>query len=157
MSGLNKAILVGNLGRDPEMRFTPDGIGVTDFSLAVSEGKSDTVWFRISCWRGLAELTNKYLRKGQQVYVEGRLRPREYEGQDGKRRFTLDVVAEKVVFLGHKPENEHDIPVGGVSDEIPEDISHLDAELPRRDNGVGLAVQPEAEAVVGGDGNSLGE
>jgi len=106
MSGLNKVILVGNLGRDPEMRYTKDGVPVTDFSLAVSDGSkaADTTWFRVSCWRGLGELANTHLRKGRQVYVEGRLRPREYEGQDGAPRFALDVVADKVVFLGKKPE-----------------------------------------------------
>ncbi|MBA7534261.1 Single-stranded DNA-binding protein [subsurface metagenome] len=103
MSGLNKVLLIGNLGRDPEMRFTPDGKAVTDFSLAVSDGKADTVWYRIVCWQGLAEVVNKSLVKGRQVYVEGRLHPKQWEGKDGKLHTSLDVMADKVVFLGSKP------------------------------------------------------
>lgn len=107
MSGLNKVILIGNLGRDPEMRFTPEGTPVTDFSLAVSTGKKDdTVWFRVVCWQGLAEKVNEYLVKGRQVYVEGRLHPKTWEGKDGQLRTSLDVMADKVVFLGAKPEAE---------------------------------------------------
>lgn len=135
MSGLNKAILVGNLGGNPEMRYTADGIPVTAFSLAASDGKkTETVWYRISCWRGLAELTNKHLSKGQQVYVEGRLHPHEYDDRDGKRRFALDVVAEKVVFLGRKLENG-DTPV-----------PDADSDTALDSNGDGLPVRPEAEA-----------
>lgn len=104
MSGLNKVLLIGNLGRDPEMRFTPDGKAVTDFSLAVSDGKADAVWYRVVCWQGLAEVVNEHLVKGRQVYVEGRLRPKQWEGKDGKLHTSLDVLADKVVFLGGKPE-----------------------------------------------------
>lgn len=106
MAGLNKLLLIGNLGNDPEMRFTPEGKAVTNFSLAVTNGKSDTVWFRVVTWEGLAETVNEYLTKGRQVYVEGRLRPREWEGQDGKKHTSLDVVASKVVFLGAKSSQE---------------------------------------------------
>jgi single-strand DNA-binding protein len=151
MSGLNKALLIGNLGRDPEMRYTPDGVPVTDFSLAVSDGKVDAVWFRVSCWRTLAELTNKYLLKGQQVYVEGRLRPREYEGPDGKRHSTLDVIADKVVFLGRKP--GLGVPDSGVvlTDTVPiaeaaEDLGQLHPGAALDSNRVGLPIQPKAEA-----------
>ena len=138
MSGLNKSILVGNLGRDPEMRYTPDGVPVTAFSLAVSDGKkAEAVWFRISCWRGLAELTNKHLTKGQQVYVEGRLHPHEYDDRDGKRRIALDVVAEKVVFLGRKPDNDGAL------------IPDADLEAALDSDGDGLPIRPEAEAGEG--------
>lgn len=108
MAGLNKLLLIGNLGNDPEMRFTPEGKAVTNFSLAVTDGKSDTVWFRVVSWEGLAEKVNQYLTKGRQVYVEGRLRPREWEGQDGKKHTSLDVVASKIVFLGAKSSQEKD-------------------------------------------------
>jgi len=84
------------------MRFTPEGKAVTNFSLAVTDGKADTIWFRVVTWQGLAKKVNEYLSKGRQVYVEGRLRPREWEGQDGKKRTSLDVVASKIVFLGAK-------------------------------------------------------
>ena len=106
MAGLNKILLIGNLGNDPEMRFTPEGKAVTNFSLAVTDGKSDTIWFRVVTWQGLAEKVNEYLTKGRQVYVEGRLRPREWEGQDGKKRTSLDVVASKVIFLGAKSQGK---------------------------------------------------
>lgn len=106
MAGLNKLLLIGNLGNDPEMRFTPEGKAVTNFSLAVTDGKSDTVWFRVVTWERLAETVNEYLIKGRQVYVEGRLRPREWEGQDGKKHTSLDVVASKIVFLGAKASQE---------------------------------------------------
>ena len=85
---MNKVILIGNVGRDPEMRYTPSGQAVTSFSVATSYGKGDdkaTEWFNCSAWGKQAELTNEYLRKGSQVYVEGRIRSREYE-VDGKPR-----------------------------------------------------------------------
>ena len=116
MAGLNKLLLIGNLGNDPEMRFTPEGKAVTNFSLAVTDGKSETVWFRVVSWQGLAEKVNEYLTKGRQVYVEGRLRPREWEGQDGKKHTSLDVVASKVVFLGAKSSQEKTEGAGGEED-----------------------------------------
>jgi len=113
MAGLNKVTLIGNLGHKPEMRYTPDGVAVTDFSLAVTDGKreADTVWFRVSCWRALGELVNTHLDKGRQVYVEGRLRHRTYKKQDGSDGCGLDVIADKVVFLGRKSEG----PAGAAS------------------------------------------
>ena len=99
---MNKVILIGNVGRDPEMRYTPQGQAVTSFSIATSYGKGDdkaTEWFNCSAWGKQAELTNEYLRKGSQVYVEGRIRSREYE-VDGKPRFSLDVSVNQVQFLG---------------------------------------------------------
>jgi len=157
MSGLNKVILVGNLGRDPEMHYTPDGLPVTDFSLAVTDGKADTVWYRVSCWRGLAEVTNKHLVKGQQVYVEGRLRPREYEGQDGKRHFTLDVVSDKVVFLGRKADHGEPSNGGDNGGDVPfeEPGEELDPDAALDSNRDGLPIQPEAE--VGAEGLEKGE
>ena len=106
---MNKVILIGNVGRDPEMRYTPQGQAVTSFSIATSYGKGDakaTEWFNCSAWGKQAELTNEYLRKGSQVYVEGRIRSREYE-VDGKTRFSLDVSVNQVQFLGTgKPTSE---------------------------------------------------
>jgi len=142
MSGLNKVILVGNLGRDPEMHYTADGLAVTDFSLAVSDGKADIPqWFRVSCWRGLAETVNKHLAKGRQVYVEGRLYLKEFKGQDGKPHHALDVVAEKVVFLGSKPA---ETPENGDGAELAGDSP--DAALDS--DGDGLPIRPKAEAGV---------
>jgi len=119
MAGLNKILLIGNLGNDPEMRFTPEGKAVTNFSLAVTDGKADTIWFRVVTWQGLAEKVNEYLTKGRQVYVEGRLRPREWDGQDGKKRTSLDVVASKVIFLGAKSQEK---PEEAAGEEAGEDV-----------------------------------
>ena len=99
---MNKVILIGHLGRDPEMRYTPSGQAVTSFSIATSYGKGDnksTEWFNCSAWEKQADLCNQYLRKGSQVYVEGRIRSREYE-VDGKPRFSMDVAVNQVQFLG---------------------------------------------------------
>ncbi len=104
-----KLIIVGNLGRDPEMRYTADGTPVTSFSVATSRRWTDqsgqqqerTVWFRVSAWRQLAETCNQYLSKGRQVLVEGELtEPRPYQSRDGDWRASLDVTARTVRFLG---------------------------------------------------------
>ena len=104
-----KIIIVGNLGRDPEMRYTPDGTPVTNFSVATSRRWTDasgqqqerTVWFRVSAWRRLAETCNQYLSKGRQVLVEGDIQePRVFQGRDGEWRASLDVRAWTVKFLG---------------------------------------------------------
>jgi single-strand DNA-binding protein len=100
-------MLIGNLGRDPEMRFTPSGKPVTDFSLAVSrrrrspEGENidETEWFRIVCWDRLAEISDQFLNKGSKVYVEGRVQIRKYTGNDGQERTSVDVVATDLLML----------------------------------------------------------
>lgn len=108
MAGINKAIIVGNLGRDPEMRYTPDGTAVANFSIATSESWTDkqsgekkekTEWHRIVAWRRLGEICGEYLHKGSQVYVEGKLQTRSWE-QDGVTRYSTEVVASTVQFLG---------------------------------------------------------
>jgi len=104
----HKVIAVGRLGRDPEMRYTPEGHPVTNFSLATDVGwgeKKHTVWFRVTAWRQLAETCNTYLKKGRLVLVEGELgEPRPYEGRDGKWRASLDLTARDVRFLGGRGE-----------------------------------------------------
>ena len=105
--GLNKVLLIGNLGKDPEMKYTPQGKPMTTFSVAVSrrrqtpdgEWKDETEWFRIVAWQKLAEQCNEYLRKGSKVYIEGRLQTREWQGQDGQTRQTVEVVANEMVIL----------------------------------------------------------
>lgn len=104
----NKIIVVGNLGRDPELRYTPQGTAVCDFSIATNEKKRDksgemqdvTTWFRVTTWGKLAETASKYLSKGKSVYVEGRLRLEEYTDREGKQRFNLEVNASEMHFLG---------------------------------------------------------
>jgi single-strand DNA-binding protein len=110
MAGLSKVILVGNLGSDPEMRYTPSGKAVTSFRMATSrryttpagESREETDWFRVSVWGKQAEQCNQYLSKGRQVYVEGRLHARSWQGQDGQTRTSLDVTADRVLFLGRQ-------------------------------------------------------
>ena len=120
MSGLNKVILIGNLGKDPEMRFTPNGDAVTSFSVGVNDGK-ETEWFNIVAWKKLAETCNQFLSKGKQVCVEGRLHTRTWDGDDGQKHYKTEVNANKVVFLGAKdtPEREATKPGELEPDDIP--------------------------------------
>lgn len=110
MASFNKITIVGYLGRDPEIRYTPSGEAVCNFSVATTERRKDatgefqdqTTWFKITVWRRQAELANQYLSKGKQVYVEGRLRQAEYTDRDGNRRTALEVTASDIQFLGSK-------------------------------------------------------
>ena len=108
MAGVNKVILVGNLGRDPEVRYTKSGQAVASFSLATSErwtGKDGnkeekTEWHRIVAWGKLGEICGEYLSKGKQVYIEGRLQTREWEDNDGNKKQTTEIVANNMTMLG---------------------------------------------------------
>jgi single-strand DNA-binding protein len=107
MASLNKIMLIGNVGSDPEMRYTPNGKAVTSFRMATNyryagsdgERREETEWFRVSVWGRQAESCNQFLSKGKRVYVEGRLRSRSWEGQDGQMRTSLEVSANRVIFL----------------------------------------------------------
>jgi len=107
MVGLNAVMLIGNVGTDPEMRYAPSGSPVTSFRLAVNrrfntgegERTEETEWFNVVTWNRTAENCNQMLTKGQSVYVEGRLRTRSWEGQDGQRRYRIEVIANRVLFL----------------------------------------------------------
>jgi single-strand DNA-binding protein len=107
MAGLNKVMLIGNVGTDPEMRYTANGNAVTTFRLACSrnyttpdgERKEETEWFNVVTWSKLAETVSQFLQKGRRAYVEGRLQTRSWEGQDGQRRFRTEVIANTVLFL----------------------------------------------------------
>ncbi len=108
MAGVNKVILIGNLGRDPEMRYTQNNTPVANFTLATSEQWTDrngerqerTEWHRIVVWGRLAEICGQYLQKGKQVYIEGRLQTREWEDQNGQKRYTTEIVAREMQMLG---------------------------------------------------------
>jgi single-strand DNA-binding protein len=110
VASLNKVMLIGNLGSDPEMRFTPNGNPVTSFRMATSrsfldsdgERRQETEWFTVVVWGKQAESCNQFISKGKQVYVEGRLRSRSWEGQDGQKRFRTEVVANRVIFLDRR-------------------------------------------------------
>jgi len=113
VAGLNKMTIIGNLGTDPEMRYTPNGRAVTSFRIAVTlsytgadgERQSDTEWFSVVAWNQLAELCNQYLSKGRKAYVDGRLRSNTWTGQDGQTRHTNEIVADRVVFLDRPSES----------------------------------------------------
>jgi single-strand DNA-binding protein len=113
MASFNKITIVGYLGRDPELRYTPDGTPVCDFSVATTERRKDksgepqdvTTWFRVTVWRRQAELAGQYLTKGRQVYVEGRLIQREYQDRDGNTRYTLEVTASDIQFIGSRTDD----------------------------------------------------
>jgi len=108
MASVNKVILVGNLGSDPEVKYTPSGAAVANFNIATNEnwtskdGKKEerTEWHRIVVWNKLAELCGEYLAKGRTVYVEGRLQTREWNDKDGNKRYTTEIVAQTIQFLG---------------------------------------------------------
>ena len=104
---LNKCMIIGNLGRDPEMRYTPSGQAVTQFSVATNrnyrdpqgEWQSETEWFRVVVWREQAERAAENLRKGHKVYVEGRIQTRQWEDQSGNKRYTTELIADRVTSL----------------------------------------------------------
>ncbi|MEZ4767022.1 MAG: single-stranded DNA-binding protein [Caldilineales bacterium] len=105
--GLNKVLIIGSLGADPEMRFTPGGKPVTSYSVAVNRGwrtsegerKEATEWFNVVAWGNLAEICNQYLHKGSQVYVEGRLQTRSWEDSSGTRHYRTELVANEMIIL----------------------------------------------------------
>ena len=108
MAGLNKVMLIGNLGADPELRFTANGAAVANFRIACSRSYTDrdgqrqevTEWVSIVAWQRLAELVGQYLSKGRPVYVEGRLQTRQWQDREGNNRYTTEVVANDIQFLG---------------------------------------------------------
>ena len=115
MAGVNKVIIIGNLGRDPEIKYTQSNVPVANFSVATTESWKDknsgewqekTEWHRIVAWRHLAERAETYLRKGKQVYIEGRIETRKWTGQDGNDRYTTEIVANQLMLLGRRDEGE---------------------------------------------------
>jgi single-strand DNA-binding protein len=133
MVSVNRIIIIGNLGSEPEMRFTPNGRPVTSFSAATnrryttSEGerREETEWFTIVTWGRLAEQCNQFLSKGRLVYVEGRLRTHSWEGQDGQKRYRNEIVADRVSFLDRQSSthlNEDKSIEPGMDDMEPDDI-----------------------------------
>ena len=138
---LNKAMIIGNLGRDPEMRYTPSGQAVTQFTVAVNrnykdaqgERQEETEWFRVVAWGQQAEFAAEYLRKGAKVFVEGRLQTRQWEGQDGQKRYTTELVANTIQNLERRPRDDSADAAGSFESARPR---------PSRPQGEG---QPQAE------------
>jgi single-strand DNA-binding protein len=138
MAGVNKVILVGNLGTDPELRYTPSGKAVANFSLATNEqwtnkdGEKEerTEWHRIVAWGRLGEICGEYLSKGSQIYIEGKIQTRAWEDRDGNKRYTTEIIAQAMQMLGgisrkegeaSSPEERHPVeePISIPDDDIP--------------------------------------
>ena len=132
MAGLNKVMIIGNLGQDPEMKYMADGTALTTFSVASTrnfsgpdgERKEETEWFSVTAWRKLAEQCSQFLQKGRRVYVEGRLRTRSWDTPEGEKRYKTEVVAEQVLFLDRAPggPGQYSRPGEGAGELEPEDI-----------------------------------
>lgn len=137
MASVNKVILIGNLGTDPDLRYTPSGTPVANFSLATHEqwtnkdGEKDkrTEWHRIVAWGRLAEICNQYLHKGSQVYIEGKIRSRSWEDRDGQKRYTTEIIALGMQMLGPP---SRDMAQGGKTEELPPEIPDVvpDDDIP---------------------------
>jgi len=117
MAGVNKVILVGNLGQDPEVRYLDNGVAVANFSLATTENYknkqgervSQTEWHNIVLWRGLAEVAEKFLKKGSSIYVEGKIRNRKWEDKEGNTRYNTEILADNMTMLGGRPSQGNEI------------------------------------------------
>ena len=123
--GLNKVMIIGHLGRDPEMRYTPSHRAVTNFNVAASrswktadgERHTETEWFNVVAWGSLAEICHEYLSKGQQVYIEGRLQTRKWEDDEGNKRSTVEIHAKEMIMLGRNKKKES----SGDEDDLEDD------------------------------------
>jgi len=122
---LNKVMIIGHVGRDPEMRYTQTGKPVTSFGVATSrtwvgsdgERREETEWFTVIAWGSLAEICKQYLTKGQQVYVEGRLQTRRWDDSEGKKHAALEIVASEMIMLGERREAVVQAPAGPAAEE----------------------------------------
>ena len=129
MPSVNRVIIIGNLGGEPEMRFTPSGQPVTSFNVATNrryttsdgERKEETEWFTVVAWSKLAELCNQYLSKGQLVYVEGRLHSRTWDGQDGQKHFRNEIIATTVTFLSSR-QGAAPLPGGKAGEDVGDEL-----------------------------------
>lgn len=127
MSGINKVILVGHLGKDPEVRHLENGVNVASFSLATTEtitNKSGerqdlTEWHNIVVWRGLADVAEKYLKKGKLIYLEGKIRTRSWDDKEGIKRYTTEIVADTFTMLGKKEDGNSNQNSGNVKQDLP--------------------------------------
>ena len=138
--GVNKVIILGHLGSDPELRYTPSGAAVANFNVATNERWPDkegnfqehTEWHRIVCWRKLAEIAGEYLKKGRQVYIEGKLRTRNWEDQNGVKRYQTEIIASNMQMLGSRGDEVSTSSTEdfGDSDFPPAEEQNSDSDLP---------------------------
>jgi len=135
MAGVNKVILIGNLGKDPEVRYLDSGVAVANFSLATTEkyknkeGErvSQTEWHNIVLWRGLAEIAEKWLKKGSSVFIEGKIRTRKWEDKDGNTRYNTEILADNMTMLGKKD--------SGTTDVVSNDNPSAEESVPQEEKG----------------------
>ena len=123
--GLNRVMIIGNVGREPELRFTANGAAVTTFSVAVNRrfnDKDETEWFSCVAWAKLAEVLGEHLGKGRKVYVEGRLQTRSWDGPDGAKKYRTEVVASQVLFLDRAQGDAREPVFAGEGDIDPDDL-----------------------------------
>ena len=156
MAGINKVILVGNLGQNPELRYTPNGIAVCTLRIATSESYTDrasgeritnTEWHNVVLWRGLAETAGKYLKTGSQCYIEGKLKTRQWQDQQGQNRYTTEVVADVMQLLGPAPGRDN-------SQGAPAAQAAQPAAQPAAKPAAQPEAQPAAQPVAQGSGDA---
>lgn len=141
MASVNKVILVGNLGRDPEIRYSANGAAICNLSIATTyksrdkagERREDTEWHRVVMFNRLAEIAGEYLRKGRPVYIEGRLQTRKWQGQDGQDRYTTEIVADQMQMLGGRGDSGGDFS-GAPADEFNQDAPQRQRPAPQQPN-----------------------
>ncbi len=135
MASVNKVILVGHLGRDPEVRYSPDGLAICNVSVATTlqrrnqdtgEKSEETEWHRVVLYDRLAEVAGEYMRKGRQVYIEGRLRTRKWQAQDGSDRYTTEIIASQLQMLGSRGDGDSQ----GQSTSPAPSFSDMDDDIP---------------------------
>jgi single-strand DNA-binding protein len=145
MASVNKVIIVGNLGRDPETRYMPNGEAVTNIAVATTESWKDkgsgekkelTEWHRITFYRKLAEIAGQYLKKGSQIYVEGRLQTRKWTDKEGVERYTTEIIADTMQMLGSRQ---------GMGGSAPMDEEYGNAPAPRQNAGASSAARPASK------------
>ena len=145
---INKVILIGNLGKDPEVRYLESGVAVCNFSIATGETYKDrnsgekvthTEWHNIVLWRGLAEIAEKYLKKGAKIYIEGKLRTRSWQDQEGQTKYTTEILGDNMTMLGKAGESSTEIPAPSAPSqpsEAPKKVENsLDKDFSKPDSG----------------------
>ncbi len=136
MAGLNKVMLIGHVGKDPEVKYLEGGVAVAKFTLATTESYKDktgnkvdqTEWHNVVVWRGLAEVAEKYVKKGSQLFIEGKIRSRQYEDKDKNKKYFTEIVADNFTMLGRKDD------AGKSSSGAPSEMPSVDASNPTTDD-----------------------